>query len=409
MDIRDLLSTSSESLKRNRARSVLTILGIVIGIAAVILMLSVGRSAENLILSQVADLGSDLVFVEPSSGDPTAGPPDPFVEQSLDLDDVKELEDSGFFTSVSPVLISSFAVEFEELSEFYSVNGVNEEYTTVFPADIEFGRDLTEADIDQFARVAVIGIDVAEELFGDQDPIGKKITVKDTRLTVVGVFPPLGSRFFQNLDQQINVPITTVQRITGIDHVTYISMRAEGDIEIAKDEARFILRDSHDIDNPEGIQDKDDFFVSSQDDATEIIGVVGNVLTLLLASVAAISLVVGGIGIMNIMLVSVTERTKEIGLRKSIGAQYKEILQQFLMESILLTLIGGLLGVIIGVVAAYVSGLVVSNFVAGWSATIPISGIILGLVVATGVGLIFGIYPARRAAKLDPIEALRYE
>lgn len=409
MDARDLFATSSESLKRNKARSALTILGIVIGIAAVILMLSVGRSAENLILSQVADLGSDLVFVEPSSGDPTAGPPDPFVEQTLTLDDVDDLQDSGFFSAVSPVLVSSFPVEFEEQSEFYSVNGVDEEYTQIFPADVEFGRDIDKSDVDQAARVAVIGIDVAEDLFGDQDPIGRKIDVKDTKVTVIGVFPPLGSRFFQNLDQQVNIPVTTMQRITGDDHVTYIVMRAIGDIEVAKDEARYVLRDAHDIENPTGLQEKDDFYVSSQSDATEIIGIVGDVLTILLASIAAISLLVGGIGIMNIMLVSVTERTKEIGLRKSLGAQHREILQQFLAESILLTLAGGLLGVVIGVVTSYASGLIVAQFVSGWEPVIPIIGIALGLFVATGVGLIFGMYPAQRAAKLDPIEALRYE
>ena len=409
MEFRDLMITSGESLRRNKGRSILTILGIVIGIASVIIMLSVGRSAEGLILNQVSDLGSDLVFIEPSSGDPTAGPPDIFVEQSLNLDDVRALERADIFSAVSPVLVSAIAVSYQEQSEFYSINGVGESYTNIFVAEIDAGRDIVKSDVDQFAKVAVLGKDVAEELFGDQDPLGKKIDVKGTKLTVIGVFPALGSRFFQNLDEQINIPITTMQRLTGIDTVSFISARASIPIEAAKEEARFILRDEHGIDNPEGTQSKDDFFVSSQADAAEIIGVVGNVLTLLLASIAAISLVVGGIGIMNIMLVSVTERTKEIGLRKSLGATYKEILQQFLMESVLLTLMGGLIGVFIGVAFSYGAGLIAASFIDGWSPAIPLSGVILGLLVATVVGIVFGIYPARSAAKLDPIEALRYE
>ena len=198
--------------------------------------------------------------------------------------------------------------------------------------------------------------------------------------------------------------------ILGVDNVSYIVMKsAIEDMEAAKEEARFVLRDEHDIDNPEQNQEKDDVFVSSQSDAEDIVGVVGGVLTILLASIAAISLLVGGIGIMNIMLVSVSERTKEIGLRKSLGTTYKEILQQFLMESVILTLTGGIIGILFGIGTSVVSAVIISEFVSGWSVKIPASGIILGFVVATAVGLIFGIYPARRAAKLDPIDALRYE
>lgn len=409
MKTRDLFITATGSLQRNKGRSLLTILGIVIGIASVILMLAVGRSAEGLILNQVADLGSDLVFVEPSSGDPTSGPPNPFIEQSLTLDDVEALEDSGYFSEVSPVLISTLTTEYQDVSDFYSVNGVDEEYSFVFVADIDYGRDIERADIEEFARVAVLGKEVAEDLFGDQDPIGKKIEIRDTKLTVIGVYPELGSRFFQNLDAQVNIPITTMQQIIGEDHVTYIVMRATGDIEFAKEEARYILRDEHDIDNPEGLQEKDDFFVSSQSDAEETVGIIGNVLTVLLASIAAISLLVGGIGIMNIMLVSVTERTREIGLRKALGATYDEILQQFLAEAIILTLVGGLAGVIFGVVFSYLSAIIVSNFLDGWEPVIPLEAIVLGLSVSVFVGIVFGLYPAQKAAKLNPIDALRYE
>lgn len=410
MRSKDLLYTATSSLRRNKSRSILTILGIVIGIGAVIVMLSVGQGAESLILSEVADLGSDLVFVEASSGDPTQGPPDPFIEMTIKLDDVEAMRESGLFTTITPIVISTVAVSHEQQSTFAQIAGVNEDYLDIFPAEVAAGRSMDIADIDTFASVAVLGMEIAQDLFGDQDPIGEKIKVKKKSLRVVGVLEEQGTRFFQNLDTRIVIPVTTAQRdVLGVDHVTFTAGRVIGDVERAKDEVRYILRDTHDIDNPEGEQAKDDFFVSSQSDAVEIIGVVGNVLTILLSSIAAISLLVGGIGIMNIMLVSVSERTKEIGLRKSVGATKKEILQQFLVEAVLLTMFGGVVGVLSGVGFSFLIGLIIQQFTDGWSIIIPMEAIVLGVLVATVVGLVFGIYPARRAAELDPIEAMRFE
>jgi putative ABC transport system permease protein len=407
---RDLLKTSTESLVRNKARSLLTILGIVIGIAAVILMLSIGQGAEGIILAEVADLGSDLVFVEPSVGDPTAGPPNPFIEQTITIDDAEALEKTGIFSEVSPILMTTYTVSAEEESMFASVEGVNEGYLDVFPADLKYGRFFSESEVRSYDKVAILGEEIAIDLFGDQDPVGMKMKINKSSFRIIGVFEPQGTRFFQNLDTRVSVPVTTMQRdLMGVDYVSYISMIAIGDIDYAKDEVRYTLRDTHGIDNPEGDPNKDDFYVSSQDDAVEIIGVVGNVLTLLLSSVAAISLVVGGIGIMNIMLVSVTERTKEIGLRKALGALYGEILWQFLIEAVVITMMGGIIGVVIGVIISIGTAFGVSHFVDGWNTVIPLNAIFWGIVVATTVGLVFGIYPARRAAKLNPIDALRYE
>lgn len=409
MRTRDLLKTSTQSLKRNKSRSGLTVLGIVIGITAVILTLSIGQSAEGLILGQVADLGSDLVFAEPSSGGEVNGPPDPFIAQSLDLDDVDALRESHVFEYVAPALASTVPAKHEDISQFLQVDGITPEYLDIFPADVEQGRWLDDSDVETRARVVVLGQEAAEDFFGDQNPIGERIELKRQSFRVVGVLEEQGTRFFQNLDARVALPITTAQDLLGVDYVNYISMRAQGDIELAKEEAIFILRDSHDIDNPEQDLSKDDFFVSTQSDAVEIIGVVGAVLTILLSSIAAISLIVGGIGIMNIMLVSVTERTKEIGLRKAVGANERNILHQFLLEAVLLTGVGGLIGVTLGVAFSLLAGSVASSYVDGWSAVIPPEAILLAVAVSSIIGIIFGYYPARRAARLNPIDALRYE
>lgn len=413
MRYNDLFFTASESLLRTKSRSLLTILGIVIGIAAVILMLSIGQGAERFILSEVADLGADLVFVEPASGDPTAGPPNPFIEQTMTLEDAEEMERSGLFLVVSPTLVSTVPVTFEESNEFLQVQGVDSSYNELFPGDLQYGSYLEESDIDSYTKVAVIGSEVSQDFFGDRNPVGERIKIKSNSYRVIGVFEEQGSRFFQNLDKQVSIPVTTMQRdLLAVEYVNYITARipAGKEIEEVKEELRYLMRDVHDIENHEGDPALDDFFVSSQADATEIIGVVGSVLTLLLSSIAAISLVVGGIGIMNIMLVSVTERTREIGLRKAVGATYKEILQQFLIESILLTLFGGLVGVIVGSLVSYgVGWILVTFFLSTWTIVIPLNAVFLGAAVSTIVGLVFGIYPARSAARLNPIDALRFE
>lgn len=410
MHTSDLITSALQSLARNKSRAVLTVLGIVIGIAAVILMLSIGQGAQQLILNQVADLGSDQIFVESGSGDMQSGPPSPFVEQTITLDDVEALRRRGPFSFVSAQTITNTTVGNGERSFFTNVTGVDEHQLNVFPATLAQGRFIDEQDVKGYAMVTVLGAEAAEDLFGDSNPLGEKVSIKNGSYKVIGVLDEQGSRFFTNLDTQLYIPVTTALRhVVGGDNVAYIAARALGDIEGAKEEARWILRDSHDIENPEGELAKDDFVVSSQEDAVNIIGVVGTTLTILLASIAAISLVVGGIGIMNIMLVSVTERTKEIGLRKAIGATSQEVLRQFLLEATFLTLIGGLLGMLLGTLVSALVAAILSNVLDGWELVIPPEAIVASVLVSTAVGIVFGWYPAKRAAKLDPIEALRYE
>jgi putative ABC transport system permease protein len=409
MHVKDTFRTAFLALRMNITRTILTVLGIVIGVASVIIMLSVGRSAEGLILNQVADLGSDLVFVEPSSGEESeAGPPSIFVEQTLSLDDLDVVRESDFFLTADATLFTTVPVSHLDASRFLQVVGVTDAYTDIFPADLLAGRFFDEADISSSSRVAVLGKEAADKLFGLQDPIGERITIKNSSFRVVGVFDEQGSRFFQNLDEQIAVPVTALQQYTlGVDYVNFIAARVVGSLspQEAKTELRFLLRDRQNLDDDEA----DNFLITTQSDAEETVGVVGTILTVLLASIAAISLVVGGIGIMNIMLVSVTERTKEVGLRKALGATNADILRQFLLEATLLTLGGGLLGILSGVSLSFIGATIASRYVDGWEGIVPISGIILGFAVSLGVGLTFGVYPAKKAASLQPVDALRYE
>lgn len=393
------------SLRRSTSRSLLTILGIVIGIAAVIIMLSIGQGAERYILSQVSDLGADQIFIEPSQGGENGGPPSPYVDQTLTLEDAEELRESGEFSVVSSSVMLSTLVAGNDVGAYAHVMGVEEYELELFPAAAAEGRFIDASDVDSAGRVVVLGLEIAQELFGEGDVVGERVVIKDVPMRVIGVMEERGTQFFQNLDMSLYIPVTTMQELVGADYVHYISLRAIGDVDDAKEAASDVLRAAHSLD-PDAAND---FMISSQEDAVAIIGTIGTVLSLLLASIAAISLLVGGIGIMNIMLVAVTERTREIGLRKAVGATYADIVRQFLLESVLLTLAGGIIGILIGVGVTVLQGVIVGQFVAGWSPRVPLSAVILAVVVSSAVGIIFGLYPARRAAKLDPIEALRYE
>lgn len=408
MRLKDTIKISFKGIVTQRSRSALTMLGIVIGIASVILMLSLGQGAQSLILSQVASFGAQTVFAEPGSGD-QHGPPIGIDLTLLKQRDLDALKRNPAFDKVSGVVFRQVRIVAGEVDQKLQVVGTLPDELDINDVEVEFGRFFDDTEVRARSRVAVIGQKVRDDFFENVDPLGNELKIQGQRYRVIGVMEALGTQFFQNRDEQIYVPLTALQDTLGIDYVNYMTARAIVPVEIAVEELRAELRDVHGIRNPENDLAKDPFFVSSQSEAADIVGTVTLALTLLLSSIAAISLVVGGIGIMNIMLVSVTERTREIGLRKAVGARQKDILQQFLIEAVMLTLTGGVIGIMFGSITSFLAYLIARNFITGWVFTVPPSAVALAFTVSTAVGLLFGIYPARRAAKLDPIEALRYE
>jgi len=412
MRFRDSVATAIESLRTNATRAVLTILGIVIGITAIIIVMALGRGAEDLILNQVRAFGSDMIFIEP--GREPRGPAD-FIEaftDSLTERDAEALRRSANVPGalvVSPSVVQATSAVYENETYRAQVHGHDEHFTDVFDIVLDQGVPLSRDDVERRASVAIIGAKVRTELFGDRDPIGSSVRVKGRRFRIIGTLPAKGQAAFVPYDDLVVVPYTTMQKyLLGINHFHMIAVKAAADADVArvKRDIEATLRESHGITDPE----KDDFHVMTQRDVADRIGVIATALTALLVALAAISLVVGGVGIMNIMLVAVAERTREIGLRKSLGARNADIRRQFLFEAVALTVAGGVIGVALGATLAALIAFILRRTVAsGWSFTFPLEAALLGVAIAAFVGLVFGLYPARLAARKSPIEALRFE
>jgi len=415
MRVKDSFNSALDSLHHGRMRSALTMLGIVIGIASVIILMSIGQSAQDYILGQVQGIGSNLIFIIPG-GTENGRFQSPAQSQgilitSLVQNDVDALSREPSIDAVVPLVGGQADAIYGDNDLTVTYQGTTANFFPVRNFTVANGQPFTATDVAAYNHVVVIGSDLATTLFGANiNPVGKDIRLKNTTFRVVGVLAPKGTGpGGVNQDDLAIVPITVAQsQMLGINYFNYIFASANPayDISFVKSRIQSVLEQNHGITN----SNKDDFTIETQQDILSLLGNITSVLTLFLAAIASISLVVGGIGIMNIMLVSVIERTREIGLRKAVGATDRDILQQFLIESVMLTFLGGIIGIAIGAVVVTLAWLVLSHVIAtGWTFAFPLSAVLIAVFVSAGCGILFGIYPARQAAKKSPIEALRYE
>ncbi len=403
MDILESVNMAVKTLTANKLRSTLTMLGIIIGNASVIAMVGVGQGAQRYAAGQFESLGPNVLFIIPGSEEANRSTID--APRTLTLEDAEAIATQvPTVTSVAPQLQSQQPVTAGSKRSSILILGTTPAFTEVRDYEVDRGRFFTEQDVERSNRVAALGADTARKLFGNTNPVGQQIRVKNISFEVIGVMEAKGAFLGNNQDDTVFIPLTTMSsRITGArspygTEVTFISVGAKDEktINAAQFQIANLLRLRHKVTT------EDDFTIRNQKDALEIVGNVTGALTLMLAAIAGISLFVGGIGIMNIMLVSVRERTQEIGLRKAIGASQQDILTQFMIEAIILAAIGGVVGTAIGV-----GGVTLISAVTPLKAGVSPIAIVLAVGVSGGIGLFFGVFPARQAAKLDPIVALR--
>lgn len=405
MNFSNLLRIAWKAILLNKTRTMLTMLGIIIGVASVIAMLAIGEGSKESIKKNISSMGANLITIRPGAGMMGGVRSDPSSMQTLTLADFQALKkETTLLKNISPLVNGSGQSIAGSNNWPTTIYGVAPEYLSIRDWGVETGAMFTDDDVASYNKVAVIGKTVQENLYPNEDPIGKMIRFKNIPFKVIGVLKEKGENTFgQDQDDIIIAPYTSVQkRILAQTYLQSIvaSSLSEDQSEAAVEQITQILVKRHNIKDG----DDNDFNVSSQQEIISTFSSTSEMLTVLLVAIASISLVVGGIGIMNIMYVSVKERTKEIGLRMAIGAKSSDILLQFLIESVLISITGGILGVLIGLIATYS----IKTF-AGWPVSITLSSIVISFAVCTVTGVFFGWYPARKAAQQDPINALRYE
>ena len=403
ISLKEAFKMAAKTLISNKLRSSLTMLGIIIGNASVISLVGLGRGAQTLAKNQLSNLGANVLFIVPGNNDTRRrGIAFP---KNLVLDDAYAIEEQvPSVGKVAPQISANEIVQSNSKSLSISIAGITPEFLQVRSFEVNKGRFISQNDVKGSKSVVVIGPDLKTEFFSDDIALGKNIRIKDHSYEIIGVLEPKGAVFGSNQDKNAYIPLTTmVNRITGKDptfgiSLSFISVEAisKNKTSAAKFQITNLLRQRHNI-----LRD-DDFAVRSQEDALNIVTNITSGLTFLLAGIGAVSLIVGGIGIMNIMLVSVSERTEEIGLRKAIGAKQSDVLVQFLFEALILSVIGGLIGTFTGLSGVYIIGIITPL-----PASVGIPTTLSTMIISGSIGLIFGVLPAKRASKLDPIVALR--
>lgn len=404
MNLSECIRVALDGLSANKVRSALTMLGVIIGVGAVIAMIAIGQGAREQTMNAIQSMGTNVLAVMSGQSRTGAVRGGMGSVQTLTYDDALAIEKGcPAIIKVSPELRMNATVKYMRMNTNTTILGTSPDYPSIRNFQVEKGRFFTNVDVQSIRRVGVIGPTAAQNLFGQSSPLNKVVRINGINCKIIGVMKAKGSSGFSDQDDQIFLPITTaMRRVFGVDFLRSISCQARtmNQMEEASAQIEALLRKRHKI----GAASQSDFMVRNQVEFMETADQTSGTFTMLLAGIAAVSLLVGGIGIMNIMLVSVTERTREIGIRKAVGARSRDILLQFLIEAVVLSLLGGFIGILFGVGAAELLAKT-----AGWSVSISIPIIFLAFGFAAGVGVFFGIYPARKASALRPIDALRYE